>query len=257
MVTSPGTATRDNILRAARPLFDQGEHPSVAEIAAAARVSRATFHRVVGTRTALLEALELDPNPNSRQRILAAAIEAVGRVGLAGLSMDELAMAAGVSRASLYRLFPGKPALFRELVRVYSPMETAAATIERMAGRSPDEVMPILARAVAHELRDRTGLVRALLFEATSMAPDTLDGVDFAVTRGVRAILAYIVEQMEAGRLRPMHPVLAMQSFIGPIMVHLLTRQLAETRLGLDIAVEDAAEELARGWVRGMQPEVT
>jgi len=133
---------KENIARAARPLFARGGRPTVAQIAAAAGISRATFHRVYGSRDELIRELEVLPDPGSRERILAAAIEMVGRTGLDRLSMDELAAAAGVSRASVYRLFPGKAALFAALVRAYSPMETVAATMERLARRPPPGGMP-------------------------------------------------------------------------------------------------------------------
>ncbi len=246
---------RARITSSARPLFGGGGRPTVAEIAAAAGVSRATFHRVFRTRAELVRVLDLEPDPDSRERALAAAIELVGRTGLAGLSMDELAASAGLSRATLYRLFPGKPALFRELVRTYSPMETVAATIARLGGRPPEEVMPELARSVVRELKGRVGIIRTLLFEITGRDADASEGVDFALARGLLAVVGYIAAQTAAGRLRPMHPVLAMQLFVGPVLLHLLTRQLAEERLGFDIPLEETATELARSWVRAMAPD--
>jgi AcrR family transcriptional regulator len=247
--------TRQKIASAARPLFARGDRPTVADIAAAAGISRATFHRVYGSRDELIRELDVSPDPDSRKRVLEAAIEMLGRTGLDGLSMDELAAAAGVSRASVYRLFPGKAALFAALVRAYSPMETIAATMERLGGRPPEEVMPELARTVAAELKSRLGIVRTMLFEVTSLAPDTTEAVDFALTRGIGVVLGYIVGQMAAGRLHPMHPLLAMQAFVGPLLLHLIMRDLAEQRLGFDVPAEEAAGELALAWVRAMRPD--
>ena len=247
-------SVRTRILDAARPMLESDSRASVADLAAAAGVSRATFHRVMGSRGELVHALDMEPDPDTAARILAAAIELVGRTGLAALSMDELATVSGCSRASLYRLFPGKAALFRELVRVYSPLETVARTVERMAGQPPGDVMPELARAVAAEMGGRIGMARAMVLEFSSMKPDAVEGIDLALTRGIGAVMGYVVGEMAAGHLVVMNPILALQGFIGPVLFHLLTRDLVEARMGFDIPLADAATQLADAWVRAMTP---
>ena len=246
---------RERVLAAAREALATGERLALAAVATRAEVSRATVYRIFGSRMALLEALEVQPDPDARERILAAALELVGRQGLADLSMEELAVAAGVSRASLYRLFPGKPALFRELLRTFTPMETALGILDRLGDEPPAVVMPELGRAAARELGGRVGVIRTLLFEATSSAPDAWEGVDYMITSGIGRLAEYIGRQMEAGRLRPMCPLLALQSFIGPLFFHLLTRQVAERAVGFDVPLEEAATQLAESWLRAMDPD--
>jgi len=129
------TRTRDRILRQAAGVLATGEKPTVAQFAEAAGVSRASFYRAFESRGALLEALAVQPEPGARERILDAAFDLVGTHGLAALSMDDLATQAGVSRATLYRLYPGKPALFMSLVRTYSPLEP----VSRLAIEMKDE----------------------------------------------------------------------------------------------------------------------
>src|ERR1700682_1619663 len=116
LVSSEVAATREKILGKARGLLAKGDSPTVAELAAAAGVSRASFYRAFESREALLEALDLEPEPGAHDRILDAALKLVGAHGLTALSMDDLATQAEVSRATLYRLFPGKTALFTSLL---------------------------------------------------------------------------------------------------------------------------------------------
>jgi len=246
---------RGAIITAARDLLGRDRQATVDDLAQAAGVSRATIYRLFGSREQVLREAGLEPDPDSRERILAAAVELVGRDGLAKLSMDDLAAAAGVSRASLYRLFPGKPALFRELVRAYSPMETVVAVVEESRALPPEEVMPELARQAARMLEGRTGIVRTLLFELLSVSPDSREAADWAFVGGVMTVAGYIAEQMQAGRLRMMHPVIALTGFIGPVLFHLLSRSLLERETGYDVPVEDTVTQLAAGWVRSMRPD--
>jgi AcrR family transcriptional regulator len=251
--------TRQRVLAAARTAFRGGPGPrptatpTLAEVAAAAGVSRATLHRHFPSRDHLLAALDLGPPPSTTERILSTALELLAERGLAQLSMDELAARAGVSRASLYRRFPGKPALFRELVRVYSPLEPVATRLAQLRDRPPEEVMPELALAVARHLDGRIGLVRSLLFEATGPSTEAEAGREFAVAAALAPLVQYLLAQMEAGRLRRVHPVLALQSFAGAIAFHLLTRPLAERLIGFDVPLEESVTTLAAAWVRGLQ----
>src|SRR5262249_29739156 len=139
-------------------------------------LSRATVYRYFPSRTALLEALDLEPDPGTRQRILEAAVELIGRDGLSRLSIDELANVAGVSRASVYRLFPGKPALFEALVAEYSPFRAVHETFDRLGHEPPEVVLPAVARAVAHAVEPRIGIIRTLFFEITGGGDDVLAG---------------------------------------------------------------------------------
>ena len=246
---------REAIISAARELLGGNRQGTIDELAQAAGVSRATVYRLFGSREEVLREAGLEPEQDSRHRVLSAAADLVGRDGLAGLSMDELAAAAGVSRASLYRLFPGKPALFRELVQAYSPVETVVAVLEESAARPPEEVMPEIARQAARTLEGRTGIVRTLLFELLDSSPDSGEAADWAFVGGVAKVAGYVAEQMRLGRLRPMDPVIALTGFVGPMVFHLLGRPLLERELGYEVPAEDAVTQLADNWVRAMRPD--
>jgi AcrR family transcriptional regulator len=233
---------------------------SMDELAARAGVSRATLYRLFGSQQHLLQRLGLQPPPTVRSRILDTALELVGRHGLAELSMDDLAAQAGVSRATLYRLFPGKEALFAELVRTFSPFEPIAAVLEAMGEQPPAEVIPAIAQAMAAAMDGHMGLLLQLLFEfARHPDPDGGRGTSEDVAQGMRTlplVAGYLDRQMAAGRLRRMDPDLAVQALIGPIVMHLLARSPAGSQSGPDrgvpLALEEAVDQLVGVWLRAM-----
>jgi AcrR family transcriptional regulator len=72
-----------------------------------------------------------DTDTSSRQRILAATAEVLGRNGMTKLSLSEVAMQAGVSRPTLYRYFADKRELLDAFVvweRQYYERAVADAT---------------------------------------------------------------------------------------------------------------------------------
>jgi AcrR family transcriptional regulator len=251
---------RERILITARAVVAMKKsRATVDDFAEAAGVSKTSFYRAFGSRSALLEALGLARPPAARERILRVALEMVGATGLAALSMDELAERADVSRATLYRLFPGKPALFTALVHAYTPLDPVIAVVSERQAQPPEVVMPEVARSIYRTVvggaEDRTGLMRSLFAEVTSLAPDAEEATRDAIVKVVGALAGYILAQMAAGRLRQMHPLLAMQSFIGPIFFHLMTRRAAQTVLGVEMDEERAVTELAEAWLRAMRIE--
>jgi AcrR family transcriptional regulator len=236
---------------------------SMDELAARAGVSRATLYRLFGSQQHLLQELGLQPPPKVRGRVLDVALELVGRHGLAELSMDELAARAGVSRATLYRLVPGKEALFAELVRRFSPFEPIAAILETIGERPPAEVIPAMAQAMAAAMDGHIGLLLQLLFELSRSDPDHHPGTDpnqdaAQAMRTLPLVAHYLEQQMAAGRLRRMDPVLAVQALIGPIVMHLLARSQAGSQSGPDrgvpLALEEAVGVLVGMWLRAMTP---
>jgi AcrR family transcriptional regulator len=251
---------RERILATARAVVAMKKsRATVDDFAQAASVSRTSFYRAFGSRAALLEALGLSPTPGARERILRLALEMVGATGLSALSMDELADRADVSRATLYRLFPGKPALFTALVHAYTPLDPVIAVVNERQAEPPEVVMPEVARSIYRTVvggvEDRTGLMRALFAEVTSLAPDAEEATRDAIVKVVGALAGYVLAQMTEGRLRQMHPLLALQSFIGPIFFHLMTRRAAQAVLGVEMDEEQAVTELAEAWLRAMRIE--
>src|SRR5215213_2040486 len=151
--------SRRQALAAARRLGAHGRRPTMDELADAAGVAVRTLYRMFGSRQALLNEAGVSPEPTARQRILDAALDEVGQHGLADLSMDDLAATARVSRATVYRLFPGKSALFDALAREFSPWDPVADVIDAMPDGRPEEVMPAIAHAVGDALQGRVGML--------------------------------------------------------------------------------------------------
>src|SRR6185503_12592452 len=247
-----GPTIRREVMTAAREILANDAGAPVAAIADRAGVSRATFYRHFGSRESLLRSVELEPRPDAQTRILAAAKDMLITTSLAELSMEELAAAAGVSRGTLYRIFPGKAALLGGLIHTYSPFDAVREIVATHPDEPPDVVFPMIGRAVVGVAGERLGLMRAVFHEVTAGSGPALEGIRplFEQTLGVLA--RYMAAQMAAGRIRPMHPILALQAFVGPVFFHLMTRPTIERVVQFEIDPEEAVDQLVKTALAGL-----
>ena len=245
---------RRQVMSAAREVLANDAAAPVAVIADRAGVSRATFYRHFGSRQSLLRSVELEPRPDARTRILAAAKDMLITTSLAELSMEELAAAAGVSRGTLYRIVPGKDALLAALIQAYSPFEAIRSIIVEHPSDPPEVVLPQIGRAVVGVAGERLGLMRAVFHEVTARSGPGLDGIGPLFPQTLGMLSEYIAGQIAAGRIRPMHPILALQAVVGPIFFHLMTRPTIERVVDLSIDPEAAVDQLVASALEGLLP---
>jgi AcrR family transcriptional regulator len=252
MLLQPDPTIHRQVVATAREVLQRDPSASVSRIARDAGVSRATFYRHFGSRGALLQAVEMEAPVPARERVLEAAAELIGQGGLHSFSMERLATAAGVSRATVYRLYPTKAALFGEIVRHFSPFEPAIAVVSANAHRPPQEVIPMLVRTFVSVAAPRLGLLRAILLEASSLTPDAVTGVQPFMPQAIGALAGYLASHMDAGLLRRMDPILAVQALMGPIFIHLLTRPIAQRLLDFEMGMDEAVDELTATILGGL-----
>jgi len=252
--SSKTNATRTALLDAARSALGANPSATLADVATDAGVSRATFYRYFDSRAALLDALDMEPDPGARERILAAALAQIDERGLRGISMDDVAEAAGVSRASVYRLFPGKSALFAGLLDQYSPFAELRGAVHEATGLSPEVALPRLMRSVAAAIAPRVAIMRTLILEASAGTPEAVEAAQAAVRPLYAELAPYFAAQAAAGTIRPIHPMLAVQAFVGPLVFNLLIAAVAGPVSGLSVDPEHAADAFTQVALRGLLP---
>lgn len=99
----------------------------------------------------------LPVDTSSRERILAAAAEVLGRMGKTKLSLSEVALQAGVSRPTLYRWFASKEGLLDALGEWETHMYERGVA-EACAGLPPNEVLDATLRYIVDYQHSYPGL---------------------------------------------------------------------------------------------------
>lgn len=250
------------ILARIRPLIEERGYDAVSvdAMAAAAGISKATFYRTFPSKDAVRQALgavgvapeHLDAR-DGREAILDAAMEIFATQGYTGATVDAIAQAAGMSKAGFYWHFENKEAIFAAVIARYAPF----AAVERIistgehAGDDPHAVLTGILTAITAAITPRFTLFRTILIEAFQN-PAMGDAVARNVLGVVLPIVGgYLMRQMAAGRLRPMHPALAIQSLIGPLFIHLLTREMFASQFAMSPPMDTVITHIVATFLDG------
>jgi AcrR family transcriptional regulator len=225
----------------------------MARLAAAAGISVRSVYRMFGSREAILRELDRRAPPTARERIIQAAAGLVDRDTLGGSTMDDVAAAAGVSRATLYRLFPGKRQLLKALIREHSPWDGAARVIQSMADRRPEDVIPAVAREMLARMTGRTGLLLSIGFDLRRQDSRTSADTGQSIATAFSPLLEYLLQEMAAGRVREADPVVTLNLLTGPILACVIARALPFD-LASTASLEDDVDEIVRAWFRATAP---
>ena len=107
-----------------------------------------------------------------RESVVRAAVTEFARTGYHGTSTEAIARRVGVSQPYLFRLFPGKQALFRAAAeRCFD--RTVAAFEQSVRGASGEEALQAIGEAYSQLIRDREVLMLQMqLYVAAASAED-------------------------------------------------------------------------------------
>ena len=159
----------------------------------------------------------------TRERILTAAREVIGRKGKRGATTREIAEVAGVNEATLFRHFGTKEALLVACAQHFCGYMQLADVAAQRTGNVADDLL-VIARLMFERFESLQDMIRWSLVE------QEYDNDIFAETawRPQLAILAVITEFMKrgiaAGELRGEPQKLAMV-FLGLVFMHALGRK--------------------------------
>ncbi len=114
----------------------------------------------------------------TRRRILAVAARMLSEEGFAAFTVNDLADAAGVARATFFNYFPGKSAVVRELgAQMATRFHHLVEEVRARPGSTPDRLEALFAEA-AERLVQNPALSRAILEEAFARHQDAIDRMD-------------------------------------------------------------------------------
>jgi AcrR family transcriptional regulator len=158
--------------------------------------------------------------------LIAAAASLFARKGFNGTTTKEIAKAAGVSEALVFKHFPTKRALYAAILAEKVTVNELLEAIEESARKRDDR--RVFALIAGYRIRpgvDST-LLRLLLFSA--LEGHELSDMFFGKHHKIlyEHLAAYIRTRIEDGAFRAVDPLLAARAFIGMVVHHRLLHEI-------------------------------
>ncbi len=185
-------------------------------------LSRATLYRRSGGREAVLDALaaagtDVGDRSATRARILGGAREVFGRAGFDAATMEEVAGAAGVGAATVYRHFGDKDGLVAAFLEEFAPRRAAREATAAFTGELRRDLED-LAEKVLTAVRDDAPLVRLMLMETLRGGATVARARAAAQEHSVTTIASLL--RQHAARLQDIDLATLAQAFSGMVFAY-------------------------------------
>ena len=154
-----------------------------------------------------------------RDAILSAATETFLARGYEAATMDEIAVAANVSKRTVYNRYPSKRELFGAVTAHLYKDLLLAETLLSNKSETPEIALPKLAQLILTHLRKPQvlGLLRLIAAEHERLPEIAAEFFKSGKGPAVGLVQNYLAAQNTLGRLKIADPLLAAQQFLGMI----------------------------------------
>ena len=182
--------------------------------------------------------MAVDPAPRWRRRkaarpdeILAAALGEFAARGFAAARLDDIALAAGVTKGTLYLYFPNKEELFKAVVR--SAIVPRLATLEAVVDAT-DAPAPVLLDRLLRRwgeilaVPQISAIPKLVIAESGNFPELARFYLDTVVQRGLGLIRRLIRRGIDEGDFRPVDLDSASFYVVGPLLLSMFWRQALE-----------------------------
>ncbi len=164
---------------------------------------------------------------STRDAVFNAAARLFSAKGFDGVSVDDLAEAAGVNKAMIYYHFADKLALYRAVVADMLVSVAERVTAIAAAPVGPEEKINRFIEGFVRNADERPWFPPLMLRELSEGAPhfdlETLGHI----RRVFMAFGAILEEGHAAGVFRKIHPILAYTSIVGPLIMNAARERVA------------------------------
>ncbi len=182
-----------------------------------------------------------------------AATRLFARHGFAGVTTRQIARAAKVNEALLYRHFPTKEALYGEIIRRKLEQQGDFIDFNKLEGEDDSEII----RYIIETFLDRVGrekdFMRLMLFSGLEDRRLSTEFLERRIGQVMPYITKYFERRMASGAFKRIDTRIAMRALVGMLMHYLLTVEVFEMPKAMRISEEEAIDGFGKIFLEGVR----
>jgi len=188
-----------------------------------------------------------------RSQIAKAATRLFAKHGFSGVTTRQIADAAGVNEALLYRHFPNKEVLYTEIIKLKIEAQGTLLDPAMLEGEDDGAIMRYVVGTFIEQISAEKNFLRLMFFSA--LEDHRLATMFFEKRIGsVMPMLAgYFERRMDSGAFRRMDPRIAIRALMGMIMHYVISTQIFELPKWLDVTREDVIDGFGKVFLEGVR----
>lgn len=198
-----------------------------------------------------------DDLEQKREQIIAGALEAFAHKGFEQATNKDIAEAAGIGSPGLiYHYFKDKSDLLRSVVESKVAVFQLLAHPEDLMSRPPREGLTYFAQTVIDGLLhpEAAQVMRLMIGEAARRPKVAQMFADFGPNRVLPYLARYFEAQMDAGLIRRTDPLLAARSFMGPIIIYAILRNVLRQPESVTLDPATVVSHTVDNFLLGLNP---
>jgi len=194
------------------------------------------------------------PAKDRREQLLDVAMRLFSRQGFDGTTTRQIAQAADVNEAIIFRHFTSKENLYRAVVASRIGAVGRKRKLQEHLGNGRDEegVLAGIAESLLDRTREDAALTRLLLFSALRNGERSDSLFRPYMTEAYDFLSDYFRKGVKDGRFRKINPGIAARGFLGMISNHILVQELFGGGGGQEFDPRALGQQLADIWLNGV-----
>jgi len=194
------------------------------------------------------------PAPDRKKQLLEMAMKLFSDQGFDGTTTREIAEAAGVNEALIFRHFRTKEDLFWAVLSDRVERRGRNRRIRELAKSEGDfrEVLVAIAETLLDRTDDDAAVTRLLFYSALRNRELSHRFFRTYGQEKFETLADHIRVGIAAGRLRAVNPAIAARSFLGMIVYHYLVEEVFGVPHAQALSTRELAEELVSIFIEGI-----